>query len=217
MVHPGVVGVGAFVGTGLAAGFGASRINDGIAERNPTGSAADGKARGVLLGIGATGILAGFGGMAALWRGNATLGAALVGGGFGAAAGAVGASIAFNVRHGIGVDTSVSDVMSSYNRDFDHELDLDTTWRTPEFIRRDETRHEDSDGDVHYTVTYYSIERLADRADVNRDGKATPEELRAVFASYDGDGNGRLQGEELKRADREVGERNLGSWFSGWY
>ena len=217
MMSPGVIGVGAFVGSGLAVGFGASKINDGIAERNPTGSAADGKARGVLFAAGGIGIATALGGMFAMSRGNVQLGAALVGGGFGAGVGAIGAGIAFEKRHGVGVETSVNDVMSSYNRDFDNELDLDTTWRTPEYIRRDEDRHEDSDGDVHYTVTYYSIHELASRADVNGDSKVTPAELRSVFGSYDVDGNGRLQGEELKRADREVGERNLGSFYSGWY
>lgn len=217
MVSPGVIGAGAFVGTGLAVGFGASKINDGIAERNPTGSSADGKARGVLFAAGGVGIATAFGGMMAMARGNVGLGAALVGGGFGAAVGAFGAGIAFQHRHGVGVETSVNDVMSSYNRDFDNELDLDTTWRTPEYIRRDEDRHEDSDGDVHYTVNFYSIQDLVSRADVNGDRKVTPTELHDVFGSYDLDGNGRLQGDELKRADREVGERSLGSYYSGWY
>lgn len=216
-INPFVVGGGAAVATGLAVGFGGTKITDAIARKHPTGSGADGPARATLFAAGGLGIAAAFGGMVAMSRGNTTLGAALVGGGFGAAAGAMGAGIAFGVRHGIGVDTSVRDVMTSYNRDWDDELDLHTTWRTPEYIRREETRHEDSDGDVHYSVSFYSIEHLTRRADANFDGKATPAELRVVFDSYDADGNDRLQGAELKRANREVGEVPLGGWYSGWY
>lgn len=213
---PGAIGLGTGVVAAGALGFGAYRIMDGIGTRNPNGSDAD-KARWVGYGLVGLGVASAVGGFFTGGRGLGTsqLGAALIGGGIGAVAGGLAAGWGFTSKYGIGVDTQVSDIFSSYNRDFDSELDLDTRWRTPEDIRRVENRHTDSDGNYTYsTYTYYSIQELAGRADADNDGKVTRDELRTAVAAYDADGNGRLQPDENRRFDREVGER---SWYGSWF
>ena len=210
------IGAGAGVVAAGALGFGAYQLMDGIGERNPNGSEAD-KARWIGYGLVGLGIASAVGGFFVGGRGMNTsaLGVAMIGGGIGAVVGGIGAGWGFQHKHGIGVDTQVNDIFSSYNRDFDSELDLDTTWRTPEDIRRVEHRHNDSDGHYMYsTYTYYSIQELAGLADTNHDAKVTKDELRAAVAKYDADGNQRLQPDENKRFDREVGER---SWHGSWF
>jgi hypothetical protein len=211
------IGTGAGVLAAGALGYGAYQIMDGIGERHPDGSEADGKARLVNYSLIGLGIASAIGGFFVGGRGfnTSTLGAAMIGGGIGAVVGGFGAGWGFQHKHGIGVDTQVNDLFSSYNRDWDSELDLDTTWRTPEDIRREETRHTDSDGNYLYsTYTYYSIQELAGIADVDHNGKVTKDELRAAVAKYDADGNQRLQPDENRRFDREVGER---SWYGSWF
>ncbi|MCW2922846.1 MAG: hypothetical protein JWM98_250 [Thermoleophilia bacterium] len=219
-IPPVAIGVGAGVAVGIASGFGLASITSGIGDRNPTGSSADGKARGVLWGAGLTGGVLGVGGgMYAVSRGNAALGAGLIGAGIGAAIGAGAAGIAFGHSYGIGVDTQANDIFSSYNRDFDDVLDLDPGWRTPENVRVERQQHDhdwDGDGDTDsttYTYTYHTIDRLTNKANVNGDGKVTRPELHDAVASYDSDGNGRLKGEERKTYEREVGER---AWYGSW-
>jgi hypothetical protein len=217
MTSPLAVGIGAGVVAAAGLGYGAYQITDGIGERHPNGSEADGKARLVNYGLIGLGIASAVGGFFVGGRGFNTsmLGAAMIGGGIGAVVGGIGSGIGFTHKHGIGVETQVNDIFGSYNRDFDSELDLDTTWRTPEDIRREETRHTDSDGNYTYsTYTYYSIQELANLADTNHDYKVTKDELRTAVARYDFDGNQRLQPDENKRFDREVGER---SWYGSWF
>lgn len=208
------LGTGAIAAAGL--GFGAYQVQDGIGERNPNGSEAD-KARWLGYGLVGLGIASAIGGFFVGGRGfnTSTLGAAMIGGGIGAAIGGLGANWGFQRKHGIGVETQVNDIFGAYNRDFDSELDLDTTWRTPEDVRRVEHRHNDSNGNYMYsTYTYYSIQELAGRADANHDAKVTKDELRAVLTTYDADKNQRLQPDEHKRFDRELGER---SWHGSWF
>lgn len=215
-LSPLAAGLGAGAMATAVAGFGGYQLMDGIGERNPTGNDADGKARAVQWGLVGLGAAAAVGGFFAGGRGfgASTLGAALIGGGIGSAIGGLAASWGFERKHGIGIDTRTRDLFNSYNRGFDDELDLDTRWRTPENVRRIEHRHEDSHGHVHYTYTYYTIDRLTSKADVDGNSKVTRPELRAAVADYDADGNGRIQGEEARRYDREVGER---SWYGGWF
>ena len=214
-VNPFAVGAGAAVATGLAVGFGASKITDGIAEKHPNGSDADKPAGRVTWGAAGLSFAAAAGGMAALATGRLTLGAGLFGAGFGGMIGAIGSGIAFQARHGVGVETTLQGVLDGYdhNRSGDLELEDRGWFREPETIRTHTYTREDSDGDTYWVSDTYSIERLATRADRNEDWVATAEELRSTIASYDADGNGRLQGDEYKRFDREVGERKVG-W--GW-
>ncbi len=208
-----VIGGGAAVATGLAVGFGATKWTDKIAADHPNGSDADKPARRVLLAAGGLGFASAAGGMVALMKGNLALGSALMGAGVGGMVGAFGASIAFGARHGIGVETAVNDVLSSYDRNRNDQIDMDngSWWRSPETTRTTTTRHEDSNGHVWYDTDIYSIERLAMRADENRDWKATREELTTTIGSYDDiDVNGRLQKDELKRFEREIGEQRIG-------
>lgn len=210
------IGIGAGVVTAGALGFGAYQVMDGIGERNPDGSDAD-KARWVGYGLIGLGVASAVGGFFVGGRGFNTsqLGAALIGGGAGAIVGGIGAGMGFTSKHGIGVETQVNDLFASYNRDFDDELDLDTTWRTPEDVRRVEHRHEDSEGRYQYsTYTYYNIQKLAGEADTNHDAKVTRDELRIAVARFDVDGNGRLQPDENRRFDRESGER---AWYGHWF
>lgn len=216
-INPAAIGIGAGVAGGLAFGIGATKYLDGVSEKHPTGSRSDtiaGWTTGA--GIGA-GVLTAGGGVLTLSK-NVHLGAALLGTGFGLMAGAIGSSIAFNARHGVGVDSITNSTMSAYDRNWSGKLELNTTWRTPESIRRVEHRHEDSEGRVRYDYDFYSIDALTAKADAApRDGVVNRSELHDVYADYDKDGNGRLQGEEYKRADREVGERWIGSSYWGWY
>jgi hypothetical protein len=213
---PGAIGVGAGVLAAGGLGFGAYQLQDGIGARNPNGSDAD-KARWLGYGLVGLGIASAVGGffMGGRGLGTSQLGAAMIGGGIGSVIGGLSANWAFQHKYGIGVETQVNDIFSAYNRDFDSELDLDTHWRTPEDIRRVEHRHEDSEGHYQYsTYTYYSIQELAGRADADHNGKVTKDELRAAVKVYDTDGNDRLQHDEHKRFDHEVGER---SWYGSWF
>ncbi len=211
-INPFVVGGGAAVATGLAVGFGATKLTDDIAAKHPNGSDADKPARRVMWTAAGLGFVSAAGGMGALMTGRLNLGAALLGAGVGGMLGSFGAGIAFNARHGVGVETSVNDVLSSYDRNGNDQIDMDggSWWRSPETTRTTTTRHEDSDGDVYYTTDTYSIERLSNRADVNTDWKVTRNELSTAIGAYDADGNGRLQKDELKRFDREIGEQQIG-------
>jgi hypothetical protein len=211
-INPIGVGAGAFVATGLAVGFGGARITDNIAAAHPNGSEADKPARRVLWTAAGLGFASAAGGMVALATGRVNLGGALFGAGAGAMVGAFGANIAFGARHGIGVETSVNDVLSSYDRNRNDQIDMDggSWWRSPETTRTTTTRHEDSDGDVYYTTDTYSIERLATRADADSNWQVTRGELTGAIGAYDVDGNGRLQQDELTRFDREIGERQIG-------
>lgn len=209
-VSPAVIGVGAGIASGLAVGFGATRITDGIAARHPTGSDADRPASRVIWGAAALGFATAAGGMAALVTGRAQLGAGLLGAGMGAMLGSFGANVAFSARHGVGVETSVQNVLDGYDHDSNGRIDLeDDWWHGSETQRTVRTRHEDSDGDVWYETDVYSIERLATRADADGDWIVTRGELTGTIGSYDADRNGRLQGDELARFDREVGERQV--------
>jgi hypothetical protein len=162
------------------------------------------------------GAIAGFGvaagGMAALATGRVQLGAGLLGAGAGTMLGSFGAGIAFSARHGVGVETSVNDVLSGYDHNRNGQIDLDrgSWWREPETQRTTTTRHEDSNGNAYYTTDTYSIDRLATRADEDRNQVATRGELTSTIGSYDDNGDGRLQGAEAKRFDREIGERHIG-------
>ena len=214
MISRAAIGVGAGVATAIGVGLGANAILDGIAKRNPTGSSADGKASGVLFGAGALAVGSIVGGMVALGRGNASLGAGLIGAGIGTGIGAFGSQVAFGAKHGVGVDTTIDGTIRRYDRDGDRQLDLDPGWRSPEYVREERTSHEDSNGDTYYTYDHYTIERLTSAANTDRDGVVTRPELAATVSSYDADENGRLQGDEAKRFDREVGERH---WYGGWF
>lgn len=194
------------VGVGLAS----NKVLDGIAERNPTGSAADGKALAVslLTGLGGAAL-----GAVALWKGGgSTWGPIAAGVGGGAVLGAIGAHIAFRIKHGVGVDTTVSSVFGTYNRDFDDVLDLNPRWRTPEFIRRNEWDHDHGDYQ-HRHVDYYSIQRLAFAADADHDQQVTRPELRTLVGSLDRNGDGRLKGAEHSEYSRRYGEE---SWWGNW-
>ena len=210
-INPFMVGGGAAVATGLAVGFGATRLTDNIAKEHPNGSDADKPARRVLWTAAGLGFASAAGGMGALMTGRLNLGAALLGAGVGGMLGSFGANVAFGARHGIGVETSVNDVLSSYDRNSNDQIDMDggSWWRSPETTRTTTTRHEDSDGRVWYDTDTYSIERLSTRADSNTDWKVTRDELATAIAAYDSDENGRLQKDELKRFDREIGEEQL--------
>lgn len=210
-MNPFAIGAGAMVASGTAVGFGATRIADGIAREHPTGSDADKPSARVFWGSGALGLGAMVGGMVALWRGNITAGAALVGGGAGVMLGSLGAGFAFTARHGIGVETSVENVLGAYDADDNGQLDLtDRGWTRPaETTRTVTTSWRDAQGHTHFDTDEYSVERLAERADRDDDQIATRGELTGTIDSYDADGNGRLQGDELKRFNRELGERQL--------
>lgn len=213
-INPAAIGIGAGVVAGVGAGFGISRLTDAIAAKHPTGSGADGPARAWMFGGAIAGVGLAAGGMAALATGRLQLGAGLLGAGAGTMLGSIGAGIGFNARHGVGVDTSVSDVLSGYDHNRNAQIDLDSGswWREPETIRTTRTSHEDSNGNTYYTTDTYSIDRLAVRADENRDQAATRGELTSTIGGYDADGDGRLQGDEAKRFDRELGEQHI-----GWY
>jgi hypothetical protein len=202
-VSAGVVGVG----TGIAV----TRITDGIAARHPTGSEADGPAQAWSIGTSALGFATAAGGMVALAKGRLQLGAALVGGGAGAMIGGIAGGIAFGARHGVGVESAVSDVLSNYDRNRDGAIDMaqSSWWRSPETYRTETRTWRDSDGDTHWETDTYSIERLAMRADADGDQVATGAELRSTIAGYDEDSDGRLQKDELKRFEREVGEQHV--------
>ncbi|MCW2922226.1 MAG: hypothetical protein JWL76_2100 [Thermoleophilia bacterium] len=212
MANPFAIGGGAAVATGLVVGFGATKLMDDVAERHPTGSDADKPAGRIQWGAAGLGFASAAGGMVALATGRVDLGAALFGAGAGAMLGSFGAGIAFGARHGVGVDTSVVNVLGGYDHNRNGVIDMDSGswWREPETIRTTTTRHEDSDGDVTYDTDTYSIERLATASDADRNWKVTTDELRTVIGGYDADGNGRIQKDELKRFEREVGERFLG-------
>ncbi len=212
MINPFVIGGGAAVASGLAVGFGATKMADGIAEQHPTGSDADRPAGRVMWGAAGLGFASAAGGMVALATGRLNLGAALFGAGAGAMLGSFGATVAFGARHGVGVETSIQNVLDGYDHNDNGVIDMEngSWWRGPETLRTETDSYTDSDGDTHYDTDTYSIERLATTADTDGNWKVTQEELRSTIGSYDLDGNGRLQKDELKRFQREVGERNLG-------
>ncbi len=211
-VSPAIVGIGALVGGGAAVGVGSTMLMDSIAGEHPTGSDADRPAGRVAGGAALLGFAVAAGGVVALAKGRLKLGAALLGGGFGTMAGSLGASVAFGVRHGVGVKTTVDNVLRDYDHNRNDQLELtDQGWFQPAETTRVETdSHEDSDGDTHYDTTYYSIDRLATRADLNHDQIATRDELTTAVSAYDLKGDGRLDYEEMKRFDREIGERVIG-------
>ncbi|MCB0879701.1 MAG: hypothetical protein KDC46_12080 [Thermoleophilia bacterium] len=213
-VNPFAVGAGVAVATGLVTGFGGSKLMDSIADKHPTGSDADKPAGHVVGWTEGLGFATAAGGMVALATGRLALGGALFGAGMGAMIGGFGASIAYGVRHGIGVDTSVDNVLSGYDHNRNGQLELEDPgfWHQAETRRTERTSHEDSNGDTYWETETFSIDRLVDRADTNGDWVATRPELRDVVSSYDSDGDGRLKGEELKRFQREVGEERI-DWY----
>ena len=211
-VSPGAIGAGAAVAVGLGVGIGVTKLADGFVERNPTGSEAD-RPIGQLQGATAAAGFASFaGGMYALFRGNVPLGAGLMGAGVGALLGTIGSAAVTNARHGVGVETTADNVLHNYDYNRNDQLEMTDRgfFKPAETTRSDTTTHTDSDGDSHSHTTYYSVDRLATRADANRDLVATRDELIDTIAPYDGDENGRLKGPELGRFDRELGERIIG-------
>lgn len=211
-ITPTHVGIAAGAASALAFGLVEDRIVDGYARRHPTGSDADTPGTLIPLAGAALGFVSAGVGMFALSRGS-TAGAALIGVGAGAMLGSIGAGIAFRARHGVGVDSEVASTFSSYNRDFDDVLDLNTSWRTPEYVRRVEREWEDSDGRRHHDVDYYTIARLSFASDSNHDGQVTRPEMRSITASFDRDNDGRLKGNELGDYKRQYGEE---SWWGNW-
>ena len=92
MANPLAIGGGAFVASGLAVGFGASKLMDGVADKHPTGSDADKPAGRIQWGAAGLGFASAAGGMVALATGRVNLGAALFGAGAGAMLGSFGAA-----------------------------------------------------------------------------------------------------------------------------
>lgn len=211
-INPLVVGAGAAVAAGIGIGVGATRIAGNIAKEHPTGSDADTPMSRVVFGAAALSFASAAAGVVALATGRQPLGAALFGAGFGGMVGSIGAGIAISAKHGVGVDTTLERVLDQYDSNGNGQIEMtDRGWFKPSETTRTHTyTTEDSDGDTHWETDYYSIDRLATRADRDEDWIATGAELRATIESYDADGNGRIQGDESDRFEREVGEQRTG-------
>jgi hypothetical protein len=211
-IHPLVIAGGAGLVTGLAAGFAVARAGDAAAAAHPDGSEADDGVRAAGGWATGLGIAAGIGSIAAVLAGQRELGLVLLGAGAGAWVGSSLAKRSFESKHGIGIDTALHDVLSTYDDNDDRRIDLNANkfWTGTETTRTVTHHSTDSNGyTTYYDEDVYSIERLATRADANRDGFAMDYELRAVIGSYDTDGNGRLQQVERDRYRREAGEQQL--------
>jgi hypothetical protein len=62
------------------------------------------------------------------------------------------------------------------------------------------------------TRTTWSLGRLLQKADVDRDDMASHREILEVLKGYDTDGDGRLSTEEFLRVRAEVGATKAGTW-----
>ncbi len=62
------------------------------------------------------------------------------------------------------------------------------------------------------TRTTWSLARLLQRADVDRDDLASNREILAVLKEYDTDGDGRLSAAEFLRVRSEVGANRVSTW-----
>lgn len=197
----------------LASGIAEDKLIEGIVGGNPTGSGADVPGTAIPLLVGLGGAALGVYGMIKGGGKSSTMASAALGAGIGLALGSTGAHIAFRVKHGVGIDTKTNDIFSSYNRDWDNVLDLRPNWRTPEFVRREESTYEDSNHHQHTTVHYYSISDLAFAADGDHNNQVTRDELRSVMNRFDSNHDQRLQGSEARAFNRQYGEQY---WGGGW-
>lgn len=203
---------GAGLAAAVAVGLGVTLAGNKAAEAHPDGSEADDGLRTATWVGNGLGIAAAVGGFAAAVSGHQELGTLLLGAGVGAFLGSGIARKGFEGRHGVGVETAVQDMLATYDDNDDDRIDLyaDSFWRGTETSRTVTHQSTDSNGyTTYYDEDVYSIERLVSLANGDRDQFATRQELRDVIASYDVDGNGRLQQAEHDRYEGEAGEQQL--------
>lgn len=210
VINPAVRNILVGAGAATVTGLWATKAIDGVMEKHPTGSAGDGKAAMIGGLTAVAGVAIAVGSMLMLGSRSPALAEAGLATGAGIAIGGIGALVVGGIRHGSGVDSITDGVIDRYDNNWDKKLDLEGNWwRHPENYRVERTRHEDPDGDVHYDTTYYEILEFTRRANTNDDRYVERPEARVLVKSYDQDGDDRLKGNEMRKYEREVGERRV--------
>ena len=207
VAKPVLAGIGALTVAGVGGTVGLMRIQDGINERNPSGSEADGPSEAWSWGAVGAGTAAMLGGFALSLFDRNLAGAITAGAGVGLLTAGLVSGLTMESRYGIGVETQFDHIMSTYDDGDDGKIHLDDGgfWKGRE--TRNTTTSQVKVGDVWTTTTTTtSMARLGEAADTNEDRIADADELHTKIASYDDDSNGRIVGPEHDRYENEVGE-----------
>lgn len=206
IISPTTLNIGAGIVGAVASGVLMNRTIENMYAKD-AGAGTDSKKRALsaLVGVGAAA-----GGGYLLLEKTSALAHAAGSLGIGVALGALGASMLAGRRHGEVIESTTNDVMHRYDRNWDNKLDLEGSWyRMPEDTRVTVVTYKDADGKDQTITSVYTIAALADAADANHDEVVTREELQAKVASFDVNGDGRLQGDELKHFENQFREHSI--------